>query len=307
MNILIGNGASQAVWKGFDYKSLYKKSIQFSLLSNSNATLFQRMKTENFEHVLRDIAISISIVRACGYRYSTKGLKAHYTSIQKSLADSVAKVHVPWHCALPKLGKINDSMREYNFIFTTNYDLLLYWSILQEESCFRDYFWQQDNSFDLGDVQVRNHQDSKVLYLHGALHLESLINGTVRKRVHDDEGNLLEQFGKPNDGNAVPLVVTEGSSRQKLKSIHKSSYLSFAFSKFSSSTTPLVIFGHSLSPEDDHIVEALNRNPRPVAISILPRGDTKNEKRHYRSRLCELKENNRILFFNSTTHPLGKL
>ena len=197
-------------------------------------------------------------------------------------------------------------MLEYNFIFTTNYDLLVYWSILQDESCFCDYFWQQDHSFDLGDIRPYNNKAGKILYLHGALHLESLLDGTVRKRVNDGR-DLLEQFGNPNNSNAVPLVVTEGNSHQKLQSILKSAYLSFAFSNFSSSTTPLVIFGHSLSPEDSHIVDALNQNPRTVAISILPGGNTRNQKRNYRSKLCELEKTRRILFFDSKTHPLGKL
>ena len=290
ISILIGNGASQAVWKDFNYRSLYRSAVRNGLLSKTDERLFQSLKTENFEHVLRDLAISIDIVRACRYKCTTKRLKEKYASIQESLASSIAEVHVPWDCAFRKLPKFNESIRNYNFIFTTNYDLLLYWSSLQEESYFLDYFWHEDHSFDLGDVQVHDDENTKVLYLHGALHLESLLDGTVQKRVHNGR-NLLEQFGKSANSSAVPLVVTEGSSDQKLRSILKSPYLSFAFSKFSSSTAPLVIFGHSLGPEDDHIVEALNQNPRPVAISILPVGNMEKKKGDYRSRLSELERN----------------
>ena len=307
IHILIGNGASQAVWKHFNYRSLYKSAVQYGLLSKTDERLFQSLKTENFEHVLRGLAVSIDIVRACRRNNTAKLLKGKYASIKDSLASSIVKVHVPWDRAFRKLAKFNESVCSYNFIFTTNYDLLLYWSILQDESCFLDYFWHEDHSFDLGDVQVRDDENTKVLYLHGALHLESLLDGTVRKRVNRDGRNLLDQFGKPTSSNAVPLVVTEGSSDQKLQSILKSSYLSFAFTRFASSTTPLVIFGHSLSPEDDHIVHALNQNPRPVALSILPGGNIKDKKRNYRSRLSELEKTNPILFFDSETHPLGRL
>ena len=56
----------------------------------------------------------------------------------------------------------------------------------------------------------------------------------------------------------MPLFVSEGKSKEKLKAIERSNYLSFCYESLEISEQKLVIFGSSLSDQDSHIANATN-------------------------------------------------
>lgn len=65
-----------------------------------------------------------------------------------------------------------------------------------------------------------------------------------------------------------------------------------------------MVFGSGLGEQDQHLVDALNRNPsRPIAISIRKDGrsdeEVRLEKRKIRAGLDAP-----LYFFDSSTHPL---
>jgi hypothetical protein len=65
------------------------------------------------------------------------------------------------------------------------------------------------------------------------------------------------------------------------------------------------VFGSSLSPQDQHLVDALNEHPgRPIAVSMLPSA-TKRQRAAQQGDLYGRLEAKTLLFFDSTTHPLG--
>jgi hypothetical protein len=70
----------------------------------------------------------------------------------------------------------------------------------------------------------------------------------------------------------------------------------------------LVVFGHSLSEQDDHLVRPMRSwRDNPVAVSIRPSDDPEKiiqQKDHIRSRLSPMKN---IVFYDASTHPLGRL
>ncbi|RJQ86648.1 DUF4917 family protein [Amycolatopsis panacis] len=108
----------------------------------------------------------------------------------------------------------------------------------------------------------------------------------------------------PPESSKRPLFVSEGSSKAKLQTIGRSPYLTFCLDSLRRDEGNTVIFGHSLSDEDKHIVDALkNGVSREFAVSIYPSDDRQwiiQEK----ARIARmLGENAR--FFDSTTHPLG--
>jgi hypothetical protein len=169
------------------------------------------------------------------------------------------------------------------------------------KSGFKDYFWGEE--FDVSNTKIWL-KATCVLYLHGGLHLYRLPPGQTLKRKAIVGQNLLDLFGQPYNEDAVPLFITEGSSEEKLSSIYRSDYLSFAFSQFSKHDGPLVIFGHSLSESDDHIVSTIaNWGSREIAISVLPSDPVRirSMKSSIISKLPEAK----IYFFDATTSPLG--
>ncbi len=145
-----------------------------------------------------------------------------------------------------------------------------------------------------------------VYFLHGALHLVVGGSGTTWKLRTSYLQTLLDQFGQPIDGDpeARPLLVTEGSAIEKLRAIEGNDYLAHALQRLRDVRPPIVLFGSSLSTQDDHLVEALNEQPdRPVAVSMLP--GSKKELARRQADIFGRLDTNHLLFFDATTHPLG--
>lgn len=303
MNILIGNGASLAVWEGFGYNSIYEEAHRSGHLLREDIELFESLNTKNFEQVLSHIRRKISAEYLSDQEADI--LKEQHADIKETMCKSIVGTHIARQKLNDRASTISEALGEYNFIFSTNYDLLVYWSILNERKSFVDYFWNKGRFFDPANTQVW-YDKTKILYLHGALHLEVTHDRKVRKKNADGKGraDILRQVLKSTHQGDFPLVITEGNSEQKMLSIRKSDYLRFALEKLSYNDDPLVIFGQSLSPQDNHLIKALERTPRTIAVSVWPGTDQRKFRRGFNSKLQNAKEGP-IHYFNSETHPLG--
>lgn len=99
--------------------------------------------------------------------------------------------------------------------------------------------------------------------------------------------------------------MSEGTSAAKRRTISQSPYLSFCLQRLRDDSAPTVVFGHSLSGQDQHIVEALVYGPRhQIAVSVYPGADPL-DLNHERARIRKVLRQHEVLFFDSTTHPLG--
>lgn len=190
----------------------------------------------------------------------------------------------------------------YEVLYSTNYDLLVYWARMSVEDGvgFKDYFWGP--RFDLSDTEISG-KVARILNLHGGLHLYRKAGQTYKRKRQAGE-NLLEQFASIFDEGGIPLFVSEGSSDDKPLSIERSDYLSFAYAEFSRDHRPLVVFGHSLN--DAHVRAGMAGRPwetRVVAISIEP--DSGAEVIARKMEFHQLLPDARLLFFDATSHPLG--
>jgi hypothetical protein len=326
--ILIGNGFSQAVWGKFGYSSLFETAssdecIQYPL-SHEDRRCFDVMNTKIFEIVLSNLANADKLNSALGCGSSV--VMERYRHIRNALGEAVRAVHVPWNIVPDDvLVKIREELRSYKFVYSTNYDLLIYWSVMHENNGrnFVDFFWNKSTDknsrlFSITNTDVWDNNKTRILYLHGALHLHRDERTGRTHKLVNREGNLL-------DIPRVPLFVSEGSSEDKLRAISSSDYLSFAYNQFKNHQAPLVIFGHSLSEMDEHLLEAIRnmaRNHKPkkwihgeplkIAISVY-RGKKSPEelveqKANLQKKLCEeLRDDQKpeLTFFNSKTHPLG--
>jgi hypothetical protein len=305
---LLGNGLSTHVWKHFHYSSLYSEACRLGsgALSPTDRALFDRLGTQNFEHVLSQLNAAITVADALGE--DSAGLLARYQTIQAGLGEAIRQVHVPW-VEVPgqTLASIKSELHGYEWVFTTSYDLLLYWAMGHDEDYGRlvDLFWGSNCRFDPGDTDVWG-QSIPVLFLHGAMHLIAEGTGTTRKLTRNAALTLLDQFGQPidDDPRARPLLVTEGSSRHKLQAIEGNPYLAHAYERLQDQGAPVVVFGSSLGNQDRHLTEALNANPgRPVAVSMMP--CRKQLLREQQSEIYGRVLATPLLFFDATTHPLG--
>ena len=118
--------------------------------------------------------------------------------------------------------------------------------------------------------------------------------------------SVLDQFGEPIDGDpqARPLLVSEGTARDKLRAIEGNAYLVSALQTLRELELPVVVFGSSLGLQDDHLLDALNEHPkRSIAISLLP-----GNRRQVAARQADIYarlETDELRFFDATSHPLG--
>lgn len=303
--LLIGNGLSMNVWPQFGYGSLFDHARNGSLTDTDRA-LFHG--TRNFERVLSDLMTAIRVNRTVGL--DTAPLLERYRSIQVALGHAIREVHVP-QARIPKetLAAIGGQLLDAEWIFTTSYDLLLYWAMARAGfGTFFDAFLRDGDgrcAFDPARTEVYAEQKA-IYFLHGALHLVVGHDDVTWKLRSTGLRGLLAQFGRPIDGDpeARPLLVTEGSAREKLRAIEGNPYLAHALAQLKAVDLPIVVFGSSLSPQDAHLVGALNEHPRrPVAISLVP-----GSPREIAARKAELigrLETDELLFFDARTHPLG--
>lgn len=304
--LLLGNGLSINVWGNFEYGSLYEEAKARRLLSAEDAQLFERLRAANFEDALHALAESIRVGDALGDDRS-HDIERH-TSVQKALAAAVHSVHIG-RGEIPDdtLERIKREMRLYRYVFTTSYDLILYWAVMHDDRFqgFLDFFWGE--SFDetthtFTDIDSR----TRLHFLHGALHLVVDRHGRTCKRKSTFL-TLLDQFGSPyrGDSAARPLIVTEARAEEKERRIVENEYLSYCWRRLAHCGSPLVLFGHSLSAQDNHLVKALNRQPeRPIAVSLLSRSKKKNAKEKHR--IASLLETEaELYFFDAESHPLG--
>src|SRR5690606_10460737 len=111
--------------------------------------------------------------------------------------------------------------RCYHSVYSTNYDLLAYWAVMHAPEHFDDRFGELATF----DPHAPAAKATRMLYLHGGMHLVKNLDGSVRKLLSSGS-TLLGSFAI-NALDDVPLFICEGSSEEKLKIIRSSDYLSF--------------------------------------------------------------------------------
>ena len=297
--LLVGNGFSQNIWQGFRYDSLFSTASQEdgAHLIAADVSLFDRLETRNFEVVLSALATSKAVALALEEPHVH--FEERENSIRAALIRAVHGVHAPW-LSVPDatLDRVAGELAKYAAVYCTNYDLLIYWSMMRDPESFRDYFWAEQ--FDIANTEIWG-KKSKIHFLHGGLHLYRRPNGQTLKRRAEAGQNLLDLFGTPY-GDAMPLFISEGTAQEKLASIYRSDYLSFVFSCLAQDAGPLVLFGHSLGDSDRHIVDAVGAHKgRSIAVSVRAEGNIRQKK----AAIIEALPDAKIHFFDAATHPLG--
>lgn len=308
--LLLGNGLSRDVSGNFAYASLFDKATSRAgrgPLTDADRKLFAALSTRNFERVLGALASAIRMAEALGQ--DAGPYLDRYQSIQRSLGHAVRSVHVR-QSEIPeaRLRAIAGVLQAQEYVFTTSYDLIVYWAmgaVDYERLC--DCFWGEKRSFDPANADP-DASRTPVYFLHGALHLVVMGSGVTRKLVNTGLETVLQQFGQPLEGDrrARPLLITEGSARHKLEAIEGNDYLSRGYRELTKCALPTVVFGSELGEQDNHLVEALNQNPRrPVAVSIRRKGKGRREIQSAKAGLRGALHASPLYFFDSATHPLG--
>lgn len=304
-DILLGNGASIAIHRRFRYRSLMKVAKRPSCpnrLKPVDISLFRHFGTTKFESILRILHQSKEVNKIL--RLSIAQHRARYKAIQRALIGAIGQVHPDFYeLDDASLHAASKFLSKFKRVFTTNYDLLLYWIAMYAKDQFGDYFWR--GVFNPNDTELWKNR-SAVIYLHGALFLFSGENGSVKKIKARIARDLQVRIRNKLEAGTIPVIVTEGSSKRKLAEIRRRDYLDFGLTKLRRSDKNLVIFGHSLSPQDNHIVETINESPREIiAYAIHVRKKTAPRLEALREKIkSKFSSEKRVLFFDSDTFPI---
>ncbi|MNP25768.1 hypothetical protein D3C76_1185900 [compost metagenome] len=200
------------------------------------------------------------------------------------------------------LATLNQALRSYRNVYTSNYDLLLPWAVQHAPHGFAELFDEQG----FFDVRRTNGEGTRVLHLHGGLHLLKLPDGTTRQRSADS-AELLDGFAVNIPGE-VPLFVNEDRSDEKLRAIRNSDYLGWCLGQLARESQGLCLFGLHLDSSDQHLLEAI-RQARPMHLSIairpLSEASVINQKQHFVDRFGDM-PGTVLHFFDASTHPLGQ-
>lgn len=283
-HLLLGNGFSIACDpKIFTYDSLYKEADFGSHKKIKKA--FDLISTTDFELVIDALDKASSIVPAYQKRSAKlcKEMSEDAVAIKELLLKTISARHPakPSDISNDKYDKCRTFLKGFlhknnkGKIYTLNYDLLLYWTLMHEldddrsESKFSDGFgrntwleeWEPQVSDELtwqGKTPFQN-----IHYLHGGLHLYDA-GAELQKFSWTDTGvRLIDQCRQALQNGKFPLFVTEGNNLKKMEKINHNSYLFNSFDSFRGiagggrtgkpGNTCLFTYGVSFSENDKHI------------------------------------------------------
>jgi hypothetical protein len=271
--LLIGNGFSMSYDpKIFSYNALsrFVEDSDHKLLRK----LFEVIKTRNFEQIMQQLNISKDIILAFGGDKDTvKKIDETTTALKAALIDAVKKLHPEHVFKIPdeesKLcaAFIKDYLDDGGKIFSTNYDILLYWVLMRNrlpnaiDGFGRDVEDQGDyvppEEVVLSELRWGNHRDRQnIYYLHGAL---PLFDDGIEIIKEEYDGNyILENINKRMDKGHYPIFVTAGNGDDKLNHILHNHYLAFCYDQLKKISGSLLTFGFNFGESDDHIIDAIN-------------------------------------------------
>jgi len=286
--LLLGNGFSIALKPDiFTYRSLFGNA-DFSAAPKV-PLLFEALGTTDFEVVIKHLLDSARILEV--YRPGRSAfpdrLRADAATIKSVLVDAIAKGHPdrPYDITPEQYAACRSFLDRFGHIYTLNYDVLLYWTMMQSEvDCLDlrgdDGFRHPENA-DEPYVSWQEANSPTVHYLHGALHLFDAGSEIIKYTWSKTDVPIVEQIRQALDEERYPLFVAEGDSASKQEKILHNAYLHKAFRSFQSicdqGNGALVIFGHSLASNDLHILREIAKGKIPeVLISVFGDASSSN-------------------------------
>jgi hypothetical protein len=275
VHLLLGNGFSVGCDPIFQYSHLYQRAVANGL-SDEAKQLFTLLGTNNFEGVMRLLQQSTKVaeIYQLGSTDDRIKLSTDLEVIKQTLIRTIAENHLPAPSAISgeKMTACIKALRPFTHIFTTNYDLIPYWILMEDlvTTPFDDGFRQSEDDGSQLCFTSKLKDKRGVLFLHGALHLY-VEGGEVRKHSWKREGRpIVELVTEGLHREQYPLFIAEGESQKKKEQIVGNAYLAYCWSKFGRIESPLIVYGHSLSVHDTHILHEIieNTNLHDVYVSI---------------------------------------
>lgn len=291
-HLLLGNGFSMALdAERFDYSALAQRAVDEELLSDAVQRVMRALGTTDFEVIIQNLIATATILEALGdaaNRDLADTLRQESDRLREALAKSVAGLHPdrPYDIAEEQYLRTRVFLDQFDHIFTVNYDLLLYWALMQDlgedhpsksrDDGFRDSGITGEDTvlWDLYDPHKQT-----VYYLHGALHLFLGVDGLRKITWIRTENPLIDQVRFQLGRDRFPLYVAEGDSGGKMDKINRSAYLSKGMRSLAGCGGTLAVYGHSLAENDAHVLTGIIRSRIcRVAVAVYGELDSDNNK-----------------------------
>ena len=288
-HLLLGNGFSMA----YD-RSIFSYNALSTFIADSDdedlKKLFISLNTKNFESIMQQLDVFIEIAKIFNVEDIIIDKICKKSDILKnSLIEAVKGLHPEHVFKIPeeKSKSCSEFLRVYlecgGCIFSTNYDLLLYWVLMRNATHgavdgFGKELENQPDGFEPDwepefseTLYWGIHKDNQnTFYLHGALPIFDtgieVIKETYTKK---DNKYLLDNIKSRMDKKEYPIFVTAGNADEKLRHIAHNKYLTYCYDKFCSIDGSLVTFGFCFGDNDAHIISAINKAARQPLNSRL--------------------------------------
>lgn len=274
-HLLLGNGFSMAYDADiFSYNALNKfiEDIENPLLQK----LFDIVNTKNFELVMQQLDNFCQLAEefSSDADLRTK-IQAASDALKHSLIDAVKELHPEHVFKIPPekseacAAFLSDYLSNSGHVFTTNYDILLYWVLMRnmENLPFDpiDGFGRPVEDADEykedyieGELEWGKYKEERnVHYLHGTLPLFDA-GVSIVKEEYDSQGLLLEKIETRIENKDYPIFVTAGNGEEKLTHIKHNEYLTYCYDKLCALEGSLITFGFNFGEYDNHIIQAIN-------------------------------------------------
>jgi hypothetical protein len=274
--LLLGNGASRAVWRDFKYSSLYEEAKKAGRIDAGLTKLFSDFNTNDFEYILRLLSQAKRVNQILHIKdESTFEL---YRKLKKTLVDTIWDIHPKHDQVKNLLLPMAQFMKRFDTVLSLNYDLLVYWAMLEGNDkygkWFKDGFIDEgrfDNYYDNLHEPYQAEGATLVFYPHGNLILATEFLGNEVKLSRSGEKYLLDRIldiWERRD--YIPLFVSEGETEEKLQAIRRSNYLKTVYDReIDSSSESLVVYGWSFRNEDEHILRGIiHGGVDRIAVSV---------------------------------------
>lgn len=274
-HLLLGNGFSMSYDPGiFSYNALSKflENLDNDILQK----LFQIIKTSNFELLMEQLENVAQISEIFGAdKKVVDRIKQATISLKESLINSIKELHPEHVFAIPEDKSkacatfLSSFLSQQGQIYTTNYDLLLYWVLMRNEienaidGFGRDAEetdeWVPEDERHFSELRWGKYKSiQSVHYLHGALQLFDT-GVEIIKEEYTNEHFLLENIKSRMEKKEYPIFVTAGNGYEKLSHIVHNKYLAYCYESLSSISGSLICYGFGFGPYDEHIIAAINK------------------------------------------------
>jgi hypothetical protein len=288
-HLLLGNGFSMA----YD-KSIFSYNALSSFVTDSDdedlKKLFISLNTKNFETIMQQLDVFVEIAKIFDIEDTIiDKICKKSDALKNGLIEAVKGLHPEHVFTIPeeKSKSCFEFLRDYleygGCVFSTNYDLLLYWVLMRNatndaiDGFGRELENQSDEFEPNWEPEFSEalywgiHKDNQnIFYLHGTLPIFDtgieIIKETYTKK---DNKYLLENIERRMNNKEYPVFVTAGNADEKLRHIAHNKYLTYCFDKFCSIDGSLVTFGFCFGDNDTHIINAINKAAKQPINSRL--------------------------------------